>query len=116
MIIYAILGNQCVFTQATRGTNSSINLAEHIIAAVAESEQVDPTQLHFYDLQTHLGYGGPGNYHYPPGVFDYDELEFEMRGRVPNVLNWTPVRCPEEIAKLFAPFIGPNPRQRNGPK
>lgn len=115
IVVYVRLGNQCVFSGVTTETNSTINLAEHIIAAIAESEEVDPSLLHFFDLQTYRGYARGGD-RWRPGIFEFSRLVIEMRARMPVVLGWEPVRCSDKIVRLFAPLIGPNSRQRDTPE
>ena len=115
-VAYVITGDRCIFsglTTALETNNSTINLAEHIIVAIAQSESVDPQTLTIFDLQTHLGYGASGK---KLGQFEYDHLHFKVKDGVPRVTWWEPVVCPREVMEIFAEQIGPNPIQLRAPK
>ena len=108
-VAYAILsGGVCVFTYSritwaidstiTKAT-STINAAEAIVAAICRQEGISRDDLYFYDLQTARGYDKP------LGLFQYDRLKLD------RVLRWQPEICPAEVIRLFAEFLGENPRQ-----
>ncbi|MFH1291782.1 MAG: hypothetical protein ABIH87_01110 [bacterium] len=94
-VLYVIIADRCTFTGVTK-TTSTINVAEHIVEAIARAECMTVEDLKFFDLQTHLGYCKK------PGEFEYDHLKFDQGICNPS---WEPVECPPEIRQLFADQI-----------
>ena len=92
----------CVYTGLESEVGSTINYAEDIIAAIAEKEGFDPSEITFFDLQTWKGYDGD------EGVFAYDKLVFKNPAYVEN---FEPTVCPAEVIEEFQEFIGKSPRQ-----
>jgi hypothetical protein len=125
-VVYAIFGKRCYFCGIEReARTSTINAAEHIIKSIATLEKVPVTTFRYFDLQTHAGYKKPS------GVYELDELIFEMwpgteeegvieeieiegekgvfitqdkEGLVVNL--WKTSLCPVDVLELFWEYIG----------
>lgn len=97
-------GYKCVFSGVSGNGKSTINAAEGIIKAIAETEKVP---LKFYDLQTHKGYD-----YFKPGEYSFDLLIITNQND-PEVVRWVPERLFREALEVFKEHIGSNPRPRS---
>lgn len=108
-VVYAIIGNTCVFTKKGRRGTSTINAAESIIFAICIKERMDPRSGLFYDLSTCQEYS-----HLQPGEFEFAQIHFRLEENQPVQPSWdTRQTCPSKIVKLFKQYIGPDPQQVN---
>lgn len=94
-VVYIISGKHCVFSALLWNTQTSINAAEEIIAAICKKEGLRQHDLQFYDLLTHLGYRlfSPGSF-----VFKKIILQPEIR--------WEHIECPAGVVEVFRGYIG----------
>ena len=93
---------KCVFSGITRGTTSTINACEGIVAAILSAEGINsPKDVEFYDLLTRCGYGG-----HAPGVFQFVRLKVTVKpGKVADIYwDWN-VRCPSDVIATFRDYI-----------
>jgi len=110
-VLYIFVGNACYFTGVEREMRTStINAAESIIRSICQLEQVQPFDIHWYDLQTSLGYGGAGS-RWHPGTFVLSELMVELDPRKElYVRSWPDIEITPTILAHFHEQIGENPR------
>lgn len=98
---YLVVDTKVYFSSITMNP-SSINSAEAIMVAIAESEGIKWQEYAFNDIQTHLGYHSK-----KPGQFEVDGLEFYPETPVwPHITGWTRVPCPDHVLREFAELIG----------
>ena len=116
-VTYYLQKESCVFTGLTSSAYamSTINAAEEILLAIRKAHRLFHP-IHFYDLQTHLGY--------PilrPGEYVYDEILCKpyavnsVAHSDSGYLSWQPRHCPDAIELIFCQYLGPLPHQINDP-
>ncbi len=97
IVKYAIRDKSCIFTGLTssRVSPTTINAAEYVIRAIAETEGLDPRLITFYDLLTRRGYPDQ------PKPYEFVRLMIGYQNNQIHVVAWTPVECTPDILKLF---------------
>ena len=97
--VYMIRKDMCTFSALTK-LPSSINAAEDLVKSICRAEHCRPTQLHFFDLQTCLGYSSM-----QPGDYELELLKLKVLGAEITCTGWEPYWCPVEIHEAFFPYI-----------
>ena len=106
MVAYQRYGKRIIWTGLHNGANnargSTINFAETIILAIAETEDIDPRKCEFYDLQTHRGYTS-----HKPGDFTFNRVlvRWETGASVPTIIGWVDGRCLLGILAEWSKYI-----------
>ncbi|MCX6785191.1 MAG: hypothetical protein NTV81_04720 [Candidatus Komeilibacteria bacterium] len=115
-MLYAVIGQRCIFTGLTYDATSTINACEAIVEEIARLERRRITDLIFYDLQTHVTYDSKA-----PGEFEIDRIVIKGLSKADDeepdedriVIkgpSWTPgwdtARLPADLVEKFRPCIG----------
>ena len=96
-------GQQIVFTILRNGGRkpllSTSTCIESIIAAIAKEEGVDPKELTFYELATHIGS------HFNPGQYSFSRITIEWNGTGIADAQWQAGLCSEAVIAAFSGYI-----------